>query len=234
MTGLGEVLRDLHRIHKQLTDLRERLAQGPKAVHAGEANVKACDEGLKAAKESHTRARVAVDQKQLQLRQREARIADLNGKLNACATNREYQTLKEQIAADRQANLVLEDEILEGLEAIDTFQRKVGQADRQLQLTREDLEKNRKRIAQEQAGLESELARVTDQLHEAESRLPDDIRPEYLRLSKVRGEDALAPADGGFCGGCNQSLTSQMVAELRLARLAACRNCGCLLYLPDS
>ncbi len=70
--------------------------------------------------------------KQLQLREREARIKDLQVKLNTCSSNREYQALKEQIAADQQANSVLSDEILEALERIDVLQAEFTkiQADR--------------------------------------------------------------------------------------------------------
>ena len=66
--------------------------------------------------------RVAADQKQLQLKAGEEKIKDLKRKLNAAASNREYQILKEQIAADDMAKSVLEDEIIEALEKIDQFQ----------------------------------------------------------------------------------------------------------------
>ena len=62
------VLRDLHRIHRQLTDLRERLARGPKQVRAAETHVAHCENQL-AAVEAETKAlRVATDAKQVQLK----------------------------------------------------------------------------------------------------------------------------------------------------------------------
>ncbi len=53
------------------------------------------------------------------------RIVDLEGKLNTAASNREFSLLKEQIAADEQANSVLSDEILEALEQLDLMQDQV-------------------------------------------------------------------------------------------------------------
>ena len=47
------------------------------------------------------------------------RSTSLKAKLNAAASNREYQALKDQIAADQMAGSVLADEILEALEKID-------------------------------------------------------------------------------------------------------------------
>jgi len=229
----SEALRELHRIHKQMSDLRHRVERGPKQIQAGEAGVREHDNGLKQSKETYTKARVAADQKQLQLRQREGRIAELKTKLNQCSTNREYQALKEQIAADEQANRVLEDEILESLEQLDVLQRHVGEADEQLKKAKTELEKFRQRVATEQQGLESELARVTQNLREAESKLPDDFRADYERVARVRGEDTLAQVEGEVCGGCFQTLTTQMLNELRMEKLVVCKACGCLLYLPE-
>ncbi len=119
MSVSAEVLRTLHRIHRQQTDLRERLARGPRQIKVGEANHAKIEAELEAARQLTRQMRVSADQKQLQLREREGRLVDLRGKLNAAASNREYQALLEQIAADEQANNVLSDEILELLEKVD-------------------------------------------------------------------------------------------------------------------
>src|SRR5262245_61933061 len=104
MTIAAGALQQLHRIHRQLTDLRERLARGPKQIQAGELNVKRCETEVTTSKDNYRKARISSDEKQLQLKQREARINDLQAKLNACDSNREYQALKEQITADKTAN----------------------------------------------------------------------------------------------------------------------------------
>ena len=66
---------------------------------------------------------------------REDRIEDLKAKLNTAASNREYDTLKEQIAADQQANAVLSDEILEGLEQLDVLEQQVSASDEECKKT---------------------------------------------------------------------------------------------------
>ena len=53
------------------------------------------------------------DRKQLDLKASELRIADWKVKLNTCSSNKEYQTMNEQIAAAEMAGSVLADEILE-------------------------------------------------------------------------------------------------------------------------
>ncbi|MBI2480944.1 MAG: phospholipase, partial [Planctomycetia bacterium] len=157
MSITGSALRELHRIHKQLTDLRGRLDRGPKQVAACEGAVRRLEADAEQAKEAHKKARIASDAKQLQLRSREAKIADLRTKLNIANSNKEFQTLKDQIAADQQANLVLEDEILESLERIDQLAAKVKKADSDLAAAKAEAGKAKTRVEGEHANLESEL-----------------------------------------------------------------------------
>lgn len=233
MTVSASALRELHRIHKQLTDLRERIARGPKQLRAGEANIARFEQDVTQAKETFTRSRVASDEKQLQLKQREDRIKDLKAKLNAASSNKEYQALKEQIAADEQANSVLSDEILEALEKIDEYHAKVAEAQSNLVKAKEEVAKVRKRIDGEHAGLESELARVTAELKQAETALPHDVKADYERIARVKGEDALAPIDGESCGSCYQMLSAQTMNLLKMSKVVFCSSCGALLYLPE-
>lgn len=229
----AEALRELHRIHRQLTDLRDRHDRGPKQVAAVEANVRKAEQEWEQLKEATKKTRILADQKQLQLKGREDKIRDLRGKLNQAASNREFQTLKEQIAADEQANGVLSDEILEALEKIDQLQAAVKGAEEALHRAREEATKVRQRVTDERVVIEQELARVQANLAVAETKLPADIKRDYERIARARGEGALAQVDGQVCGNCFQTLTTQTMSELYLSRPVFCKGCGCLLYLPE-
>ena len=226
-------MRELHRIHRQLSDLRDRLARGPKQIAATEANVKRSEADLAQAKDNYKKARIACDEKQLQLKQREFRLVDLQTKLNQSASNREYQSFKEQIAADEKANSVLSDEILEGLEGLDEHQKLIAQADSNLGKAKEELHKVRTRVEEQQQGLESEFARVSAELTKAEVVLPDDFLEQYMRVAKSRGEGALAQLEGESCGNCYQMLTPQTLNDVYLSKPIFCKSCGCLLYPPE-
>ena len=135
-----DALRELHRIHRQLTDLRGRLARGPKQIQAGEANLQRLEQEHANKKGILTSARVASDEKQLQLKQREDKISDRQAQLNTAASNKEYQAIKEQIAADEQANSVLADEILEALEKLDELEANVNTAADVVAKSKDELE----------------------------------------------------------------------------------------------
>lgn len=233
MTVTATALRELHRLHRQVTDLKSRLERGPRQIRAAEAVLQQADADLAATKETLTQTRVTADSKQLQLRQREDRIADLQIKLNQCNSNREYQALKEQIAADEQANSVLSDEILEALEKLDELQVELTRAQTQQADAAQQLDTLRGDLEARRGQLEAELQRVTAELAAAEQALPADFRVEYLRLARARGEDALAQVDDQTCSNCFHTLTTQTITDLVLGRPVNCRSCGAFLYLPE-
>src|SRR4029079_19078331 len=179
MPTLTETLRTLHRIHRQHSDLKDRLSRGPRQLQHAELAVKKCEADLAQAKDAFKQAKMASDEKQLQLKHRESKLADLQGKLNMAQSNKEYQLLKDQLAADKQANSVLADEILEALEKIDQLQAAVKTAESNLAKTKEELAKVRGRISDQQQGLETELARVSAELHAAEGQLEGDFKDNY-------------------------------------------------------
>ena len=229
----AEVLRELHRIHRQLSDLKDRLQRGPRQVRIGHQAVERTEQELAAAKEAAKHTRMEADDKQLSLRQREAKIAELQRKLNEAQSNTEFRAFRDQIAADKAANAVLEDEILDRLEKLDGIQLQVDGAERKLERVREELQRAEQRVADEQNTLHGELARVKEELRHAEAALPPDFKSEYERIVKARGEEGLAPVEGESCGGCHTTLTTQIMNQLYLSKPIFCRCCGCMLYLPE-
>ena len=227
-------LRTLHRMHRQLADLAEQLAAGPRAVAARTRQVDAAEARKAAAADDVKKARLVADQKQLQLKSAEAKIADLEAKLNACKTNREYQTLRDQIAADRMATQVLEDEIIEALERIDAVKPAVPAAETEITAAKKLLADAEAKVKAESGRLEAEVTRIRADLQAAEKDLVDDVRERYDRVVKQKGADGMSPVDGQTCGGCYQQLTGNMLSDVMLGRIITCRSCGRMLYLPES
>lgn len=226
----ADALRTLHRMHRQLEDLRGRLAAGPRLVDVRGRALDAASAKLTERQEEVKKARVVGDQKQLQLRSLEARIKDGDAKRNGAKTNREYQLLGDQLEADGAAKRVLEDEILEVLERVDVLRGEVPPLEADVAAARKALEETKRQVAEEKSRLESEVARVGADLARAEGELPADSADAYRRVVKSKGADAMAMLEGESCGGCSERLTANSVAELSTGRVITCRSCGRLLY----
>lgn len=233
MNVTAAALRELHRIHQQLTDLRERLERGPKQVQARQRAVQQIEAKLAAAQEEAKQARMTADRKQLDLKTGENKILDLKTKLNTCSSNKEYQALMDQIAAAEMAGSVLADEILEGLEKIDTLEVKIEQAKANVAKARDEFDHLKADIAASLESVRADIARLEGDLTAAESTLPPDFRVDYDRVIRSKGADALAPVDGDVCTGCGQQFTPNMQNNMALGQTAFCPACGRLMYLPE-
>jgi predicted nucleic acid-binding Zn-ribbon protein len=227
-----ELLRTLHHLHRQLSDLRERLNACPRRVQAAETGVTQREKELADLQVQLKKLRMAADEKQLQLRSNEERTKDLNRKLMTATSNREYQALKEQIAADEMANSVLADEILEAFEKIDQMHVKIEAAEKALAAARQRAATARAEAQSQEPALREELQRVQAELGKLERALPAEIAELYQRVVRHRGEDALASVENEVCGGCYQHVPINLISQIKLGQPVFCKTCGRLLYLP--
>ena len=232
MSVTPAMLRQLHRLHRQISDLKSRLAQGPRAVARSQAALSQNEEELAEAKDRMHKVKKWVNEQQAQLQQRETRIEELKGRLPGCTSNKEYTALDEQIAADEQASSVLADEIFERLEKLEELEAEVQRHLSACETARGELRQVEEKTAEKRASLDAEMLRVQGELEKAESVLPGDFLQDYRRISAVRGEEALAAVEGGTCGGCFHTLTPQNMNLLHMGRPVIC-ICGCILYLPE-
>jgi predicted nucleic acid-binding Zn-ribbon protein len=227
----ASVLRELHRIHIQLSDLRERRDRGPKQIKAHEVNVAKCDAEVTRLKNEQKTARMAADQKQLQLKSGETKLLDLRVKLNQAKSNREYQALKDQIAADEMAGSVLQDEILEALEKIDESKKFIDEADLRLAKAKEEMARVQQSIRDQQGLIEGDYKRLEGELVESEKQLPLELRDTYQRMIRGKGADGMARMEDGTCEGCGKQVTLNMQSQLMLGKPVFCTACGRLLYV---
>lgn len=229
-----QLLRTLHRLHRQKTDLESRLERGPRQMKATELKVKERQAEIAELKDLLKKTRLLANEKQLLLKEREEKIVSLKGKLNAANSNEEFQAFKNQIAADEQANEVLSDEIYEQLEKIDDIEAQIEATNEKLAKATDDHNKVSDKINAEAEGLRSELERVCNELAAAEDQLPIEIRPDYNRVAKTKGEESLAPLDGDFCGNCFRKMTMMQHSDLAANKPVFCKACGALMYIPEN
>lgn len=233
MTVFTEVLCKLHRIHRSIADLNERLERGPRQLRSAQGQLAEREKQLVVAKEALMQTRMKADAKQLQLKTREDHIKSVQGKLNTCSTNKEFQALKDQITADEKANLVQQDEILEVLEKMDERESDIASIQAGIAEAKKLVEEVTARVAAEKGLLEADLARVQEERTEVEKVLPGDFKKDYERAVRGKGEDALAQVENSTCTGCYTTITTNQLNNLMLNKPLFCANCGALLYLPE-
>lgn len=222
----------LHDLHQKLQAVQDELEKGPRLIKAKESVLAKKQAELEQAKAKHTDQRKLADQKNLQLKTNENKLADLNVKLNMASTNREFDILKGQIAADKMANSVLEDEILDCMEQVDALKAKITEAEKVVAEAKDDVRKMSEQVAAAEAGLKERAEKLRLAVAEAETVIPADHMAMYRRLVGAHGADALAAVENNVCTSCNVSLSPQQGVELRSGKFVFCISCGRLIYAP--
>lgn len=229
----NEVLCTLYRIHHQLSDLNDRLARGPRKVKA--ANNRVAE--LQAVSDEATRVmvelRVATDGKQADLDRNMANIKKRRDQLMEAKDNREYNSLKSQIAADEAANGVYEDEILEALDRIDDLKQKADAAKNDLAKSKENCQKTTDEVNGEHDTILSEIARLEGELKATERLLNAEFGEQYRRIFMSKRFDTLAMLEQTHCKGCNTTVPVNRISELMKEKPILCSSCGRMLYLPE-
>jgi uncharacterized protein len=230
---IPEILQNLHRIHRQLSDLNGRLARGPQASQVKERQCNALQQRLDEVRKQKNGLEIDSHTKQNELTSGEDKVKKRTQQLQEAKDNKEYQALQHQIEADKMANSVLADEALEMMERVEKFQLEVSQAETNLEEALRQLEGLKAEFAKEEPTIQADNNRLKTDLTDWEKQLPVEYRELYHRQTDNHGEDGLATIDGEFCTGCRHQVPLNFINQLMLQRPTFCRSCGRLLYLPE-
>lgn len=234
MTATGESLRDLHLLHQRAKAIRDRLSSGPKVLAARAAALAGRQADLEKARKAVQDAKVLLKKNEHSLQAQQAKIEDLRVKLNQVKKNEEYKALQNQIAHDRAAVSKIEDEILQGMEGIESRTAELAGLEADVQNFAQEVAKLKQEIESREAAHKAQLQELETAIAEAEVSIPEDDRERYRRVVRQFGADALAAVEDGACHGCFTSVTTQMLNELiNGLHLTFCKSCGRLLYLAE-
>ena len=220
----------LHSLLQQLTEIGDRMRRGPIKIRLAETNRDGFVKVLEGKKEELLAARKEARAKQSQLDDREAKLADLQSKLNTAESNKEFQLIKDRIAADEQANSCQADEIFETLEKIDALEAEVQTATENMEKSQSELDAIDAKVTAELKELEIQESQIKEDLAQSEKQIHSDLKGPYRHVVKTKGEEALAETDLSTCGNCHQTIRPQVVSELKMQKAVICVGCGAILY----
>jgi len=164
----------------------------------------------------------------------ERRIGDLDKRMHSGTVTaaRDLQAMAAQMEAMRRRRSDLEDAELEVLEVLDPLEKRVAELqDRWAALDREAAEL-RATIAEQEHGIDGELAEVVAARREAAEPLPAELMTTYERLRQRLGGVGAAPLVGASCGGCHLTLSAGALDRIRRLppdAVATCEQCGRIL-----
>lgn len=229
MAGILEVLKEIHHVRVELSDVREQLRRAPLQIKARENELNKLKEKAASVKDEARRMRMAADARELTLKQAEARIRDLKTKLNMVETNKEYSAIQEEIQRIAAENDKLQDEILASITEADEKKLESQRCEEQVREAEGEFAKFKEVVDYKAEKLKGQAEILATKLAELEPGL-EGMLGDYQRLTKTKGDAAIAACEHGICQGCYSEQPPQSKNELALHRPTLCRSCGALLY----
>ena len=230
MPGPGPILREIHRLRRNVHDLGSAMENGPRQLKAQQNKLAKDEENVKKAQEIVKQSKVRIHEKEVSIKATEAEIAKHEKQLGEISTKKEYDALRSEIARSREHIKKIEDEILVLMLDSDEKAKLVPEAERAVKKAKDDLGQFERDLKERLQRYAEEKARAIDELKKVESSLPEDIKAHYDRLVHFKGEDSIAGVEGQTCTACYTDVTAQMANELLRGDFVLCKSCGRMLY----
>lgn len=164
----------------------------------------------------------------------ESRIVKSQDKLGSVKTNKEYQALLKEVEDIKTMNSALEDEMIDCLDQMESFENDLSEKKRALEQLQEQIASEKDDIRRE-AEANSKRLKEAEQLHARLTENVDQVlMTDYIRVKRLVRTLAVVPVLQAVCQGCHRKIPPQMFIELqRSDQLKFCPHCDRLIFWDD-
>jgi predicted nucleic acid-binding Zn-ribbon protein len=239
---MGPVLHGLIKlqsVENRLRAVKSKLARCRRAVIFQENQLRTLQNGLEAKHEEIKLMRVQADRLELELKDRDQRIAKLRAALNMAKTNKEYAAVLTELNTSKADNAKVENQILDLMKNIETDEAGYGQIQAQIDEQKTGLGELRKETETKAVGYEAEIEEIQREWDLAAKIIPTEVLNVFKRVAETYDGEAMASAgkenervDIFSCGGCFMRLPAEIVNQLMTKDdIIRCSNCTRILIL---
>jgi len=226
-----ELLWELQKIDSDLKNIKEGRERYPKEM-------KKLDEKQNIEKERIQKEKEKIELLEKERRQKEGRLSlemekikRAEGRMFEVKTNKEYQAVLNEIEAIKEANSCAEEEILQVMEEIDDLKRNLLRREKELGITLEKIEAERKEIQEKIVYDEEAWKRQTERREIVLKQLESKLLKLYNTLTGKRQGVGMVSVKQETCQGCFVNIPPQLYIEVQKNNdLIQCPNCNRILY----
>lgn len=224
----------LQKIDSEIYTLSEEKAGKPEEIKSAEASYEA--------KKTHMQEleQVALDlqkkrkEEELTLGTNEENRKKLQSQLYSLKTNKEYQTMLQEIDGSKADASVIEDRILRLFEENDKFKIEIEKEKGVLEEEEKILNANKKKIDDRVKEIDDRLAQLQAQRKQVTPNIGAKVLVQYERILANRDGLAIVGVGTETCMGCNMQVPPQVINLIKMYnRLITCEVCNRILYVPE-
>jgi hypothetical protein len=221
----------------RIAQIEAQLKSVPAEKKRAADEVKAEEAAVAVAREAMITAEKAIKVFEIEIEQIRTRMRDFQSKSAMIKNNEEYraalhqiETCKRLIAEQEEGELGKMEDLERARGVLAAEQKKVAAARARADELTADLDRRAAGCKQELAKMAQERAALLPGIDAEALRRYDRIRVARQASADIR---AFVPVRAGVCGGCHMNVPPQVRVNAAKGQVAACQNCGRLLYAED-
>jgi predicted nucleic acid-binding Zn-ribbon protein len=170
-----------------------------------------------------------------ELAQKEESTKKLQGQLSSLKTNKEYQTMLQQIQDSKADASTIEDKILGLFAQTDGVKTEVDKEKQKIAEEEKVFSAQKKEVNDKIKEIEDKLVQAEAQRKQVLPRIEPKILEQYERILSSREGLAIVPVKGTSCGGCNMFVPPQAINLIKMYdHIITCEMCNRILYVDES
>ncbi|MFH0912898.1 MAG: C4-type zinc ribbon domain-containing protein [Candidatus Omnitrophota bacterium] len=225
---------NLQTIDSEIYALKNEKELKPKEIEAIDASFEEKKKHLAAIEESLLNLQRQRKEKELELASKEESVKKLQGQLYQLKTNKDYQTMLQQIEGEKAGSSVIEDRILEIFDQSDKVKNDIAGEKQKLQEGEKASGAQKKVIQDRIKAIEDRLAQLEAKREQILPDVDKKMLIQYERILHNRDGLAIVSVKGNSCGGCNMFVPPQVINLIRMyERIITCEVCNRILSIED-
>lgn len=224
----------LQTVDTEMYTLKAEKESKPQEVKILEASFEEKKQRLSAMEKALLDLQKQRKDKELELASKEENAKKLQTQLYSLKTNKEYQTMLQQINDSKADASVTEDKILELFEQADKAKSEIEQEKLHLKEEEEAFNEHKKSVEERVKQIDGRLAQLEAQRKQILPGIEPKILKQYERILNNRDGLAIVSVKDNSCKGCNMFVPPQVINLIKMyERIITCEICNRILYIAD-
>lgn len=224
----------LQAIDSEIYSLNAEKEAQPAKIKTIEESFIAKKQALASLEKMYTDLQKQKKDKELELASKEEAAKKLQSQLYSLKTNKEYQTMLQQINDTKADASIIEDKILETMEETDKAKNDIELEKGRLQEEEKVFDNEKKKIEDRIKEIDDRLAQLSNQRKQVTPEIDPKIISQYDRILASRDGLAFVSVRNNSCGGCNMLVPPQVINLIKMyERLVTCEVCNRMLYIDE-
>jgi predicted nucleic acid-binding Zn-ribbon protein len=173
-------------------------------------------------------------ERELELASKEEEAKKLQTQLYSLKTNKEYQTMLQQIQGAKADISVIEDKILGLFDQADKAKNEEEKEKQRLREEEKVFQEQKKQAEERIKEIDDRLAQLDGQRKQMAPDIEKKILAQYERILQNRDGLAIVNVKNDSCGGCNMLVPPQVINLIKMyERIITCETCNRILYTDE-